>query len=121
VFKRLKEKCSKSVWKTLAMLIVILVAGPEVMIGMELMALVELLGASTFVLLYVTGVKVIFANVVNKFKAFESYSILFIPTLESLKQMPFLILHAIPERSTSILFIGFVTLTMPLIYLLKIV
>ncbi|AOW78615.1 hypothetical protein A3Q34_18295 [Colwellia sp. PAMC 20917] len=117
----LKEKCSKSVWHTLAMVIVILLAGPEVMISMELMALVELLGASTFVLLYVSGVKMFFANVVNKFKAFESYSVLFIPTLESLKQMPFLMLHAIPERSTSILFISFVTLTIPLIYLLKMV
>jgi len=117
----LKNKASKSVWHTLAVLIVVLVAGPEVMISIELMAMVELVGASTFVLLYVSGVRTFFSNVFNKFKAFESYSVFFIPTLESLKQMPFLALHAIPERSATISFICLIALPMPCIYLLKMV
>jgi hypothetical protein len=119
VLKWLKEKSSKSVWHTLAIVIVFLVAGPEVMVSMELLALVELLGASTFVLLYVSGVKLFFSNYFNKFKAFESYSVLFIPSMESLKQMPSLAFHAIPERAMVILFLGLVVFTMPSIYLLK--
>jgi cytochrome b subunit of formate dehydrogenase len=44
-----------------------LVAGPEILISMELMGLVELLGASTFVLMYVSGLKLFLAKAFNSF------------------------------------------------------
>ena len=41
------------------------------MMSIELMAMVELLGASTFVLMYVAGFKLFFAKLASKYKKFE--------------------------------------------------
>ena len=112
MFDRIKKTMSKGFWHSLALIIVVLIAGPEVMLTMELMAMVELLGASTFVLMYVSGLKLLLSKAFNKFKRFESYSIFFIPSFDSLKQMPQLAIHAIPERTTVLCFIGFMYLGM---------
>lgn len=52
-----------------------LVAGPEVMMSIELMAMVELQGASTFVLMSASGLKLFFANIMVNYKKFQRYSI----------------------------------------------
>ena len=106
----IKEKCSKGLWSTLAMIIVFMLAGPEIMIGMELVAIVELLGPSTFVIAYFAGVKLWFDKGLQVVKKFESYSTFFIPTIDTLKQMPSMILHAVPERITALSFFWFVTI-----------
>lgn len=113
----IKEKCSKGLWSTLAMSIVLMLAGPEIMIGMELMAIVELLGPSTFVIAYFTGVKLWLNKGLRVVAKFESHSTFFIPTIETLKQMPSMVLHAIPERIAALSFISFVTLGMMHAYL----
>lgn len=106
----IKQKCSKGFWSTLAMVIVFMMAGPEIMIGMELMAMVELLGASTFVLAYFAGIQLWLHNGVKAVSKFESPSMFFIPTRKTLKEMPSMILHAIPERITVMSFLSFVTI-----------
>ena len=117
MFERLKKTMSKGIWHSLAVIIVMLIAGPEIMVSMELMAMVELLGASTFVLMYVSGLKLFFTKVLLKYKKFERHSVLFIPSLSNLKQMPSLALHAIPERTFSICFFGFIIVCMSYIYI----
>jgi hypothetical protein len=51
VFDWIKKITSKGIWYFLAVLITSWVAGPEILISMQLMGLVGLLGASTFVLM----------------------------------------------------------------------
>jgi hypothetical protein len=116
MFDWIKKTMSKGIWHSLAVIIVVLIAGPEVMMSMELMAMVELLGASTFVLMYISGLKLFLSKAINKFKKFESYSIFFIPSFETLKQMPLLAIHAIPERTAALCFVGTMYLGMFCVY-----
>ena len=111
MFDWIKKMSSKGIWYLLGALIAALVAGPEIIISMELMVLVEFLGASTFVLMYVTGLKLYLSNLLNKLNKFESGSFFFIPSLDTLKKMPALAIHAMPERTTSIGFVGFTSLS----------
>jgi len=104
MFDWLKTIMSKGIWYLLAALIAAIVAGPEIIISMEFMALVELFGASTFVLMYVSGLKLFLSKVFNKLKKFESCSIFFIPSLDSFKKMPTLAIHVIPERTANLCF-----------------
>lgn len=113
----IKQKCAKGFWSTLAMIIVFMLAGPEIMIGMELMAIVELLGPSTFVIAYFAGVKLWLDKGLQVVTKFESRSTFFIPTINTLKQMPSMILHAVPERITVLSFISFITIGMIYAYL----
>lgn len=113
----IKKSMSKGIWHSTAVIIVVLVAGPEIMMSMELMAMVELLGASTFVLMYLSGLKLFFSKLVAKYKKFERYSVFFIPSLTTLKQMPSLAFHAIPVRTFSICFFGFIAVSMSCIYI----
>ncbi|GEK54333.1 hypothetical protein [Pseudoalteromonas espejiana] len=99
MFAQMKKAMSKGIWHSIAVIIVLLVAGPEFMVSMELLAMVEMLGASTFVLMYVSGLKLFFAKLLVKYRHFERHSILIIPTIENLRQMPSLVFHAIPERT----------------------
>ncbi|NSY32782.1 hypothetical protein DS891_04095 [Pseudoalteromonas sp. JC28] len=112
MFERIKDLMSKGIWHSLAIIIVFLMAGPEIMMGMELMALIEVLGASTFVLLYFTGVKLFLLKVWKQYQKFECHSVLFVPPLVIFKQMPSLIVHAIPERTVVIFFFGFIVVGM---------
>ncbi|MGB1261368.1 MAG: hypothetical protein ACPG52_00540 [Cognaticolwellia sp.] len=111
-----KKTMSKGIWHSLAVIIVVLVAGPEIMMSMELMAVVELLGASTFVFMYISGLKLFFAKASVKYKKFEHYSVFFIPSLSALKQMPSLAFHAIPERTFIIAFFSFLLACMSCFY-----
>jgi len=119
--KQRLDKLINKVWHLMAVVIVFLVAGPEILIGMELMALIEILGASTFVMLYFSGVKLVFAKAWQKFNQFESYSTFFIPPFKDIKTMPALILHAVPERTFVITFFMLISCTLPIIYLAKVI
>lgn len=94
-----------------------LVAGPEVMMSIELMAMVELQGASTFVLMSASGLKLFFANIMVNYKKFERYSIFFVPCLSVLKQMPSLVIHVIPEPTLIISGLSFITVAMSCSYI----
>jgi hypothetical protein len=103
VLRKLEKLVSKGIWQLLAVIVVLLIAGPEVYISLELFSLVELLGASTFVLMYVASFKLILLKWFEKFQSFESN--LFFPTLVSLKQMPSMFVHSVPERTSIILYL----------------
>lgn len=117
MFYRLKKVMSKGVWHSLAVITVMLVAGPEIMLSMELMAMVEMLGASTFVLMYFSGLKLFISKVWDNYKNFESHSVFFFPTLSVLKQMPSMVIHTIPERTVVVTFMGFITVAMSVFYI----
>lgn len=106
MFTRIKNSCKKGLWYSLAMAIALLMAGPEILVGMELMALIEVLGASTFVLMYFNGLKLYLSKVLKHYRNFECYSIVFPPSLSSIKQMPSMLIHAFPERTIAIVFFG---------------
>lgn len=106
MFKWMKSKLTKGFWSSLAMLIVIVMAGPAIVIGMELMALVEVMGASTFVLAYLAGLKLYLEKPVKAMKKFESYGFFFVPTSKILKQMPSMAIHALPERTLVMTYLG---------------
>ena len=108
---------SKGVWHSLAVIIVMLVDGPEVMMSIKLMAMVELQGALTFVLMYASGLKLFFAKIMVNYKKFERYSILFVPCLSVLKQMPSLVIHVIPEPTLIISGLSFITVAMSCSYI----
>lgn len=116
MLNRLKTILSKASWYTLACIIVLLLAGPEIMVGMEVMALVEALGASTFVLMYLSGLKLFCSKLWNKFKSFESYSTFYFSPLSTLKEMPSLVIHAVPERTAVLSFLAFITVGMSGLY-----
>jgi hypothetical protein len=97
---------SKGIWYTLAVIVVSFAAGPEILISMELMVLVEFLGASTFVLMYVSGLKLFLAKAFSSFfkpVLFPIYKKLqsldpyfFIPSYNHVKKFPALLCHSIP-------------------------
>ncbi|WP_197410264.1 MULTISPECIES: hypothetical protein [unclassified Colwellia] len=102
----IKKITSKGIWYLLAVLITACLAGPEILISMELMVLIEILGASTFVLMYVTGLKLFLANAFNSFfkpVLFPIYKIIqqldpyfFVPSYNNVKKFPALLCHSIP-------------------------
>ena len=117
VFDKIKIAMSKGFWHALAVIIVMLLAGPEIMVSIELMAMVEVLGASTFVLMYLSGIKLFFSKVWDKYKNFEKHSVFFFPTFPVLKKMPSLIVHSIPERTVVIGLLTFITVAMIIFYI----
>lgn len=114
---KIRALLSKGIWQILAMLLVMVIAGPELLLSMELMALIEVLGASTFVLMYLSGIKLLLDKAMTKFQQFEQYSIWFIPSYQSLKQMPELVLHVIPERTLMMSLASIVALGMSIMYI----
>ncbi|MBB1431088.1 hypothetical protein [Pseudoalteromonas sp. SG43-4] len=106
MFDWIKKIISKGIWYSLAILVVAFAAGPEILISMELMVLVEFLGASTFVLMYVSGLKLFLAKAYNSFfkpVLFPIYKKLqqldpyfFVPSYNNVKKFPSLLCHSIP-------------------------
>lgn len=106
MFDWVKKIMSKGIWYILAVLVVAFAAGPEILISMELMVLVELLGASTFVLMYVSGLKLFLAKAFHSFFKpvfFPIYKKLqqldpyfFVPSYNYIKKCPALLCHSIP-------------------------
>ncbi|WP_462168797.1 hypothetical protein [Pseudoalteromonas lipolytica] len=99
MYQKFKSLLGNSVYKSIALVLVILLAGPELMIGYELMALVEILGPTTFVLIHLVGIKLYFYKFKQLFLRFESHSALFLLTFKQLKTMPTLLYHILPERT----------------------
>lgn len=95
------ENLTKKWWRFLAVAIVVLVAGPEVFIYAEGMVVLEVVGASTFVFMYVVGFKMYFHNVWNTFSKFENqYHPFSLSSLQMIKESPGLLYYAIPRRSS---------------------
>lgn len=107
MLQRIKQTLAKGFWQTLAMLIVLVLAGPEIMISMELMAIVDLLGASTFVLAYVYALRAWLDKPIRWLHAFENSAQFFFPPLNVLRQMPSMAIHAVPDKICVLLFFSF--------------
>jgi len=103
MLNKLKGYASKGLWRSLAIIIVVFVAGPEILISMELMALVEAMGASSFVLMYFSGLRLACKNTLNKLSKFE-YDFLFL-------------YHTIPHRLCAISFLTLITAVVLLGYI----
>jgi hypothetical protein len=85
--------------------LIILLAGPEILAASEMLALVELFGAANFILLYVYGFRSIasqpVASVLKLIRRLEPIW-LFVPSWRVTKQMPGMLLHAVPLHSLAL-------------------
>lgn len=108
---------SKGVWHALALILVMLLAGPEIVVSIELMAMLEVLGASTFVLMYLLGIKLFISKVWDKYKNFEKHSVFLFSNFSCFKKMPSRIVHSIPERTVVIGLLTFITVAMLIFYI----
>ncbi|PHN90982.1 hypothetical protein CSC79_04955 [Pseudoalteromonas sp. 3D05] len=117
MLNRLKGYATKGLWQSLAIIIVMFIAGPEIVISMELMALVEVMGASSFVLMYFSRLRLACKITANRLSKFECYSLFFIPSFANLKQMPGLLYHTIPHRLCAISFLTLITAIVLLSYI----
>jgi len=88
----------------LACLLVVLLAGPEIMLAAELSAFMEVVGASTFLFMHWYAFLAYVEPAVKKFKEFEGMHF-FVPRLDDITSYPALVIHAVPCRSLSLLFL----------------
>lgn len=116
MFDWIKRKFSKGLWTSLAMIIVLVMAGPEIILSMELMALAEALGASTFVMVYLSGISLYFEKPIRTFVQFESKGHFFVPTFDVLKKMPSILVHMLPERTLVFVFLSCVVVCIPFLF-----
>lgn len=86
-------------WKLLAVVIIVVAAGPEAFVYAEGMAILEVLGAATFVFMYVVGAKMYWHNLWNWFTDFENRYHFFLPSFSLIRETPGLLFYAIPRRS----------------------
>jgi hypothetical protein len=108
------EKLLERWWRILAVAIVVVVAGPEVHIFYEGMAILELIGAATFVFMYAVGFKLYFHNAWQIFYKFENRYHFFLPPFSTIQKCPGLICYVVPRRTTIygvILLLSIVTLS----------
>jgi len=117
MLNRLKGYATKGLWQSLAIIIVMFTAGPEIVISMELIALVEVMGASSFVLMYFSGLRLACNNTLNGLSKFECYSLFFIPSFANLRHMPGLLYHIIPHRLCVVSFLSVITAVVLLSYI----
>lgn len=80
-------------------LFVLVLAGPELGIGLELFAITELLGAELFVISFLVGIRLLFtacllAPILGFLERIDPY--FFIPTRNQIALAPGIVAHAIP-------------------------
>ena len=63
------NKTPKPIWKIIAIVIVV-IAAPDIIIGMEFMAFANLLGVDFFVLMYLSGLLVYLQPLINGLQKF---------------------------------------------------
>ncbi|MDF0534774.1 hypothetical protein PY479_10865 [Shewanella sp. A32] len=85
-------------WKLVAIGLVLILAGSDLLLLMELSTMLELLGASTFVLVYYSGFKLLLSSLFLRVKQFERHGVFFLPERAVIKSMPSMLIHALPNR-----------------------
>lgn len=110
MFNKIKKLFANKLYRSIALVLVILIAGPELMMGYELMALLEFLGPSTFVLIHLAGVKLYLIKLKNAFMSFEKHSLCYRPKASYIIAMPALIIHYLPERSIVLGFLSLISI-----------
>jgi len=111
-FKQLIEKMKQFSWYSLAMMIVFVFARPEIFVAMELTLMVEVMGASTFCMFYLSAIKAYFEPYLKKLKPyferfarFEGQSLFVL----EYKQMPSMLVHAVPANTFLLGFLSMIT------------
>ena len=93
--KRLWSKINKRALRWVALLLIALVAGPEIGIGLEATALLDLMGAELFLLAFGGAHVILFWGHIKNFcEHIDPY--FFIPTSQQIAQVPGIVVHAIP-------------------------
>ena len=93
--KRLWSKVNKRALRWVALLLIGLVAGPELGIGAEAIALLDLMGAELFLLALGGAQIILFWERIKDFcEGIDPY--FFIPTRRQIVQVPGIVAHAIP-------------------------
>ena len=110
MFNKIKQLFANQLYRLIALVLLILIAGPELMMGYELMALLEFLGPSTFVLIHLAGIKLYLVRLKNAFMNFERHSLCYRPKASHIITMPALIIHYLPERSIVLGFISLISI-----------
>ncbi|MCF2902949.1 hypothetical protein L1267_21490 [Pseudoalteromonas sp. OFAV1] len=110
MLNKIKKLFANKLYRSIALVLVILIAGPELMMGYELMALLEFLGPSTFVLIHLAGVKLYLIKLKNAFMSFEKHSLCYRPKASHIIAMPALIIHYLPERSIVLGFLSSISI-----------
>ena len=110
MFNKIKKLFANKLYRSIALVLVILIAGPELMMGYELMALLEFLGPSTFVLIHLAGVKLYLIKLKNAFMSFEKHSLCYRPKASHIIAMPALIIHYLPEHSIVLGFLSLISI-----------
>ncbi|MEQ3515384.1 hypothetical protein ABMY35_18865 [Pseudoalteromonas sp. BZB3] len=114
-YKKLIEKIKQFSWYSLAMLIVVVFAGPEIFVAMELTLMLEVMGASTFCMFYLSAIKAFFEPYLKKLKPyferfaqFEGHSF-FVLKYKQYKQMPSMLMHAVPANTLLLGYLSIIT------------
>lgn len=114
-YKKLIEKMKQFSWYSLAMMIVFVFAGPEILVAMELTLMVEVMGASTFCMFFLSAIKAFFEPYLKKLKPyferftqFEGQSF-FVLEYKQYKQMPSMLVHAVPANTFLLGFLSMIT------------
>ncbi len=96
--------------KPVVVALIVLLAGPEILAASEMLALLELLGAANFILLYVYGFEALTGPLVSatlKFVRRLEPSLLFIPSWRVTKKMPGMLVHAVPLHTLALVSLMF--------------
>jgi len=93
------ESLTKKWWRLIAVIIIVLAAGPEIFLYTEGMVMLEVVGAATFVFMYVNGAKMYLHNLWDWFFNFENRYHIFLPSVSILRARPALLYYVIPKRT----------------------
>lgn len=112
---KLQKYISGEAWKLFATMLIILIAGPEILLSMELIAFVNIIGADIFVILTFTSfftfcIKPILQKVIT----FEENTNFCIPPMNMVNENPACLLFLIPHRT---LFYAFIFLILPVMFI----
>jgi hypothetical protein len=85
--------------RLLAIMIIVVVAGPEVYLFTEGIVILEIIGAATFVFMYAVGAKLYCHNAWNWLYTFENRYHFFMPSAALIRAKPGFLYFALPTRS----------------------
>ncbi|MDC0598478.1 hypothetical protein OAP18_01345 [Gammaproteobacteria bacterium] len=121
MFNKLLNKLLKGILGIFAIFIVMVLAGSDMIIVMELTALMEFLGAESFILMYASGlflylrvIKTGLQWVLKKIEKIEKHSWFCIPSKKVLSEYPPCIWFVIPTSTCLWLFIALIFLPLTL-------
>ena len=97
--EKLKALLRDPLLRVLAILLVAIMAGAEIGIGMELAAMLDVLGAEMFLFTFIVGVRmlpiwIIFDRLAGLLQRVDSY--FFVPSAKQVAHCPGIVMHALP-------------------------